>query len=82
MMSGGHNDHGLWTVISLPHPKSTGVIKLKSKDPFDHPMYLKVHDDLEKLVTGIRIWEKLMETPSMKRLGVKIEQLSFILFST
>ena len=78
MLMGEHNNQGFWTVLSLTRPKSSGVAKLKSNDPFDHrhidPQYLSEKEDVEALLAGIRIWEKIMETPTMKRLGVKIDQ--------
>ena len=74
----GPNEIGFWTTVAVTHPKSTGTVKLKTKDPFDHPLidptYLSNMDDVDRMIAGIRIWEKLMETPTMKRLGVKIEQ--------
>ena len=72
------NEHGFFTIVSVTHPKSTGTLKLKSKDPFDYPsidpQYLTKKQDMDEFIAGIRIWEKVMETPTMKSLGVKIEQ--------
>ena len=78
VLAEGPNEHGFWTTITVTHPKSIGTIKLKSNDPFDPPLidpqYFSKHEDVETTISGIRIWEKIMETPTMKRLGAKIEQ--------
>ena len=54
------------------------MIKLKSKDPFDYPsinpQYLSDPGDVNELIGSIRIWEKLMQTPTMKSLGVTLEE--------
>ena len=72
------NEEGFTTFVSPTHQKSVGTIKLKSADPFDYPAidprYLTDKRDMEEFLGGIRIWEKMMETPAMKKLGVKIEQ--------
>ena len=72
------NDEGFNTVISTTHPKSRGTIKLKSTDPFDYPIldpqYLTNKRDIDEFIAGIRIWEKFMDTPTMKNLGVNIDQ--------
>ena len=75
------NDEGFNTVISPTHPKSRGTIKLRSTDPFDYPIldpqYLTDKRDIEEFIAGIRIWEKFMDTPAMKKLGVNIEQSKY-----
>lgn len=76
---------GFSTVISLLDPKSTGSIKLRSTDPFDYPLidprYLFDDRDVETYLRGIRLWEKFISTPSMKKIGASTDKmkLSFCL---
>lgn len=64
---------GFSVFVSLLHQKSNGNIKLRSKDPFDSPVFktnqLSEEQDVEVLLAGIRILEKLMETKVMKSIG-------------
>jgi choline dehydrogenase len=73
------NMHGFSTDICLTHPYSTGSIKLRSADPFDYPIidpqFFSDRRDIEQLIGGIRIWERLIETQTFKDLGVDINQL-------
>ena len=72
------NENGFFTIVRVTHPKSTGIIKLRSADPYEHPIidpqYLTKRDDIDEFIAGIRIWEKVIETPTMKAVGAKIEQ--------
>ena len=72
------NEDGFNIVVSPTHPKSRGTIKLKTTDPFDYPVldpkYLTDKRDIDEFIAGIRIWEKYMETPTMKKLGVSFDQ--------
>lgn len=58
------------------HPKSKGTVELASSDyrdkPLIDPKYLSNEDDIEVLIKGIRIIQKLLDTPSMKSLNAKI----------
>lgn len=68
------------TVSILPvvlHPKSRGQVTLKDDVILINPQYLTHEDDVELLVTGIRILEQLIEMPSMKRLGAEINPKPF-----
>ncbi|XP_053394293.1 glucose dehydrogenase [FAD, quinone]-like isoform X2 [Mercenaria mercenaria] len=71
--------HGFSTDICITHPVSTGTLKLRSTDPFDppaiDPQYFSDKRDVETMIGGIRIWEKLTETETFKDLGVNINQL-------
>ena len=77
------NDNGFMTAVSVTHPKSRGTVRLKSSDPFDYPLidprYLTEKKDITKFIAGIRIWEKFIQSPTMKKLGAKLEdgKLSF-----
>ena len=76
-------EEGINIAVLLAHPQSTGTIKLKSGDPFDHPVinpqFFTDKDDITKMIAGIRIWERLAETATFKKLGYKVDQskLSF-----
>lgn len=73
------SQNGFSTVVGLTHPMSTGTLKLRSDDPFDPPViepkYFVEKTDIENLIGGIRIWEKLAETKTFQELGVDINQL-------
>ncbi|XP_052818046.1 glucose dehydrogenase [FAD, quinone]-like [Mya arenaria] len=70
---------GFNAIFSVTHPKSKGTIRLRSTDPFDYPIldprYLEDKQDIEAFIGGIRIWEKFIQTPTMKKLGADIEQM-------
>lgn len=56
-------------------PKSRGVIKLKSKNPFHYPLiypnYLTHPDDVKVLREGVKAGLALGETQAMKRFGAR-----------
>lgn len=75
---------GQTTISILPillHPKSRGTVKLNSKNykdpPLINPNYLQHPDDIKKLITGIRILQKFIETQSMKSIGAEINPKPF-----
>ena len=75
---------GQTTISILPillHPKSKGIVRLQSKNfldpPLINPNYLEKTEDVQMLITGIRIIEKLIETPSMQKLGAEINPKPF-----
>ena len=72
------DEHGFSTAVVTTHPKSTGTLKLRSTDPFDYPIldpqYLTDKRDIPEYIAGIRIWEKFITTPTMQKLGTKIDQ--------
>ena len=77
------DDNGFTSAIILTHPKSRGSIRLRSSDPFEPPI-IELNDltnrrDIDKLISGLRIWVKLMTTRTFQELGVNIDQsnLSF-----
>ena len=71
------NDNGFSTLVSISHPKSKGVITLKSTDPFEYPAidpkYLTDQRDINDFIAAFRIWERFIETPTMQSLGAKVE---------
>ena len=71
-------EEGFMTMMSPTHQKSKGTIKLRTADPFDYPIidpqYLTDKRDIEEFIAGIRMWEKFMETTTMKTLGANTEQ--------
>jgi len=75
---------GQTTISILPillHPKSRGSIRLSSKSFTDplliDPNYLDHRDDVKSLISGIRILQKLVETPAMRKLGAEINPKPF-----
>lgn len=65
------------TAVIVTHPKSKGAVTLSSADPFDAPLldpqYLTDQRDVQEFIAGIRIWEKFVETPTMRGLGTNVE---------
>lgn len=62
-------------------PKSRGTVRLKSNNPFDKPIidpnYLVEQHDVELLVEGIVIIQKLISTSAMQRMGAKLYSKNF-----
>ncbi|XP_045159508.2 glucose dehydrogenase [FAD, quinone]-like isoform X2 [Mercenaria mercenaria] len=73
------NVEGFNFIVSVTHPKSRGTLRLKSSDPFDYPLldpqYLTDEKDVEDFIGGIRMWEKFIQTKTMKELGADINQM-------
>ncbi|XP_033205574.2 glucose dehydrogenase [FAD, quinone]-like isoform X1 [Bombus vancouverensis nearcticus] len=66
-----------WTAVpTLVRPKSRGVIKLRSNNPFDHPLiypnYFERPEDMATLVEGIKFVVKMSKTASFRRYGSKL----------
>lgn len=61
----------IFIIPTVLHPKSRGVLRLKSKDPLAKPYisgkYLTHPDDVGALIEGIKFSIKLSETEAMKR---------------
>ena len=53
------------------HPESKGFIKLKSKNPFDHPLiqpnYLMEQIDVDRLMDGFKKLHDIMGQPDMQK---------------
>ncbi|CAG9861261.1 unnamed protein product [Phyllotreta striolata] len=66
-----------WSVIPmLLRPKSRGVIKLRSNNPYDAPLiypnYFMVEDDMKTLIEGAKIGMALSLTPAFQSYGSKL----------
>lgn len=71
-----------WSVIPmLLRPKSRGFIKLRSKNPFEHPLiypnYFKEPEDIATLVEGVKISIALSKTAAFKRFGSEMNPRKF-----
>ena len=71
--------HGFLVGAATTRSKSRGVIRLRNIDPFDHlnidPQFLSEQEDLKTLVAGIRLWERFIETQTIKSIGASVDQL-------
>ena len=60
----------LQALVVLLNPKSRGSIRLKNKDPFEHPLidanYLANTEDLKTMVRGVREVKRILSTKSFK----------------
>lgn len=60
----------------LLHPRSKGYLKLKSTNPFHHPIlepnYFADDRDIEALVAGIRVAIDIAATPAFAKLGARL----------
>lgn len=71
-----------FTLLLTPmKPKSRGYVKLRSNNPFDAPLitgnYLNHPDDMNTIVKMMQFAVKIMETESMKKIGVSIVKEKF-----
>ncbi|XP_050465868.1 glucose dehydrogenase [FAD, quinone] [Cataglyphis hispanica] len=71
-----------WSVIPmLLRPKSRGMIKLRSTNPFDHPAiypnYFKNREDMATLIEGVKISVALSRTNAFKRFGSELNSQQF-----
>ncbi|KAL6259292.1 hypothetical protein P5V15_009211 [Pogonomyrmex californicus] len=76
------SDKDTWSVIPmLLRPKSRGMIKLRSKNPFDHPLiyanYFKEPEDIATLVEGVKISVALSKTEAFRRFGSELNSQQF-----
>ncbi|MEX3925058.1 GMC family oxidoreductase [Paraburkholderia sp. BR10936] len=65
-----HAGHGLSCHVCVLRPKSRGTVKLQNNDadtpPLIDPAFLAHPDDMETLVAGYKMTEKLMKAPAFK----------------
>ncbi|XP_012173606.3 glucose dehydrogenase [FAD, quinone]-like [Bombus terrestris] len=71
-----------WTVFpTLLRPKSKGIIKLRSSNPFDHPLiypnYFENPEDVATMVEGIKFAIDMGRTASFRRYGSKLLRKPF-----
>lgn len=75
----GKNEDGFFVVIGILNPRSKGKVYLRSDDPFDYPKiqpnFLTSQEDVETILSGIRIAEKLIETDVMKSIGASVDDM-------
>ncbi|XP_071858531.1 glucose dehydrogenase [FAD, quinone]-like [Bombus fervidus] len=76
------NGRGSWSALpTLLRPKSRGVIKLRSNNPFDHPLiypnYFEEPEDMATLVEGAKFVFELSKTDSFKRYGSEMNPTPF-----
>jgi choline dehydrogenase-like flavoprotein len=70
-------DTGVGVTISviLLHGKSIGSLKLKSKNPLDHPdidlNFFDHPDDIKTLMKGVKIAERILDSPALKKHNFK-----------
>lgn len=73
-----NNTRSIQIIPAVLHPKSRGEIRLKSKDPLDHPKifarYYTNPDDVKVMVEGIKFAIELSETNALKRYGFKLDR--------
>ncbi|XP_071113299.1 glucose dehydrogenase [FAD, quinone]-like [Haliotis cracherodii] len=74
-------EEGFTILPALLRPKSMGTIRLRSTNPFEHPIiepnYLSHPDDVKTLVRGVRMVQKLHQTNAFKEIGARLEDTPF-----
>ncbi|CAC5424484.1 unnamed protein product [Mytilus coruscus] len=69
------------SVLIQQRPKSTGTIRLTSKDPFDYPLiqpnYLEQTYDVQSLIAGIRKIQKLAASNPLQEIGATLNRQDF-----
>ncbi|XP_077992321.1 glucose dehydrogenase [FAD, quinone]-like [Glandiceps talaboti] len=72
---------GMVILPVLQHPESIGKLSLKSNDPLEPPLidprYLEDPEDVQTLIRGVRVAQKLAATTAFKDLGVTPEYFKF-----
>ncbi|XP_052088266.1 glucose dehydrogenase [FAD, quinone]-like isoform X2 [Mytilus californianus] len=75
------DDNEILIFPMLLHPKSIGSIKLKSRDPFDHPLinpnYLSQQDDVNILIEAVRKVQSIVKTKPFQEIGATLNRLDY-----
>lgn len=76
------NNKDAWSAIPvLLRPKSKGIIKLRSKNPFDYPLifpnYFFDDFDMKTLVEGVKIVLAMSRTKSFQKFGSRLHNIPF-----
>lgn len=71
-----------WTILPLLlRPKSTGWVRLRSKNPLQKPIiepnYFAHREDINVLIEGIRIALNISDQPAMQRFGSQPHKIPF-----
>lgn len=70
-----HMAHGYSCHVCLLRPRSRGTVRLRDGDPLSapdiDPAFLDHPDDLEQMVKGFRMTQRLMDAPSLARWRTK-----------
>ncbi|XP_041353864.1 alcohol dehydrogenase [acceptor]-like [Gigantopelta aegis] len=73
------NEDGFAAYPTLLRPKSKGTIRLNSTDPFHYPIidpnYLSHPEDLLTLLKGVRKYQKLLTTNTMRKMGARLHPI-------
>jgi len=71
-------NHGISMGVILLHEKSRGFVKLRSKNPLDSPIlnlnFFDKKEDVDTMIKGIRIIEKLSKTKAFQKLGISLKK--------
>jgi choline dehydrogenase len=75
-------DAETWTILPLLlRPKSTGWVRLQSRNPFVQPSiepnYFAHQEDIDVLTEGIRIALNVSDTRAMQRFGSRPHRIPF-----
>ncbi|GFY77559.1 glucose dehydrogenase, partial [Trichonephila inaurata madagascariensis] len=64
-----------WCLSQVLHPKGTGYVILRSRNPHDPPIinpeYFSHSDDLEMIVTGLKKCKEIGESEPLRKIGSK-----------
>nr|KAG5708772.1 hypothetical protein BaRGS_031926 [Batillaria attramentaria] len=74
--SGRKLTHGLSCLPTLLHPASVGRVRLRTSNPSDPPLiysrYLDREEDVNILLYGVRMCQKMASTPTLQKLGARL----------
>lgn len=60
----------LQVLVTLLNPKSRGSVRLRSKNPHIRPIidsgYLRAEEDVQTMISGLREFQRLLDTPDFK----------------